>query len=79
MSADGLPHQASRYHRRATESDPYLESGLGHALCWLGGPVYGGTCLYLRGDGFEGYARTTPSASLCKFGPFEGHAFEGYP
>ena len=44
-----------------------------------GGPVYGGTRLYLRGDGFEGYARTTPSASLCKFGPFEGHAFEGYP
>jgi hypothetical protein len=41
--------------------------------------VYGGTRLYLRGDGFEGYARTTPSASLCKFGPFEGHAFEGYP
>ena len=37
MSADGLPHQASRYHRRATESDPYLESGLGHALCWLRG------------------------------------------
>jgi hypothetical protein len=36
------------------------------------------TC-YMRGDGFEGYARTTPSASLCKFGPFEGHAFEGYP
>ena len=44
-----------------------------------GGPVHGGTRLYLRGDGFEGYARTTPSASLCKFGPFEGHAFEGYP
>ena len=44
-----------------------------------GGPVYGGTRLYLRGDGFEGFARTTPSASLCKFGPFEGHAFEGYP
>ena len=40
MNTDGLPHQASRYHRRAasaTESDPYLESGLGHALCWLRG------------------------------------------
>jgi hypothetical protein len=46
-----------------------------------GGLCMGGrasTC-YMRGDGFEGYARTTPSASLCKFGPFEGHAFEGYP